>query len=71
MRREPVESEALASVGYDRDTLELEIEFTSGAVYRYSDVPESLHAGLMTAASHGEFFAYHIRDAGFDYRQLH
>lgn len=71
MRREPVDSEALASVGYDRDARELEIEFTSGAVYRYVDVPESVHVGLMTAASHGEFFAHHIRDAGFDFRQLH
>ncbi|TWI03774.1 KTSC domain-containing protein [Luteimonas cucumeris] len=69
MRREPVESDALRSVGYDPDRRILEIEFNSGTVYRYFDVPENVHTGLMTAGSHGEFFARHIRDAGFDYEQ--
>lgn len=69
MRREPVESDALRSVGYDYDRQILEIEFAGGTVYRYFEVPEELYAGLMTAASHGEFFSEHIRDAGFDYEQ--
>jgi len=69
MRREPVESDALLSVGYDPDRRILEIEFNSGKIYRYFDVPEEIYAGLMTAASHGEFFSDHIRDAGFDYEQ--
>ncbi len=67
MRRERVESDALRSVGYDPDRRILEIEFAAGTVYRYFDVPEALYAGLMTAASHGEFFSDHIRDAGFEY----
>ena len=70
MRREPVESDALRSVGYDVDRRILEIEFASGTVYRYFEVPEAVYAGLMTAASHGAFFGEHIRDAGFDYEQL-
>lgn len=70
MRREPVESEALRSVGYDPDARVLEIEFASGAVYRYFDVAESIHVGLMTAASQGEYFTEHVRDAGFDYEQV-
>jgi len=69
MRREPVESDALLSVGYDPDRRILEIEFNSGKIYRYFDVPEEIYAGLMTAVSHGAFFADHIRDAGFDYEQ--
>jgi hypothetical protein len=69
MQREPVESEALASVGYDADMRVLEIEFTGGTVYRYFDVPAAVHANLMTARSLGEHFAHHIRDA-FDYEQL-
>ena len=69
MHREPVRSDALRSVGYDADRQVLELEFTSGAVYRYFDVPEALYVDLMTAKSHGEFFASHIRDAGFDYEQ--
>jgi len=69
MERERVESEAIAGVGYDADRRVLEIEFTSGEIYRYFDVPPALHAGLMTAASHGEFFAQHIRNEGFDFER--
>ena len=48
----------------------LEIEFTSGTIYRYFDVPDHLHIGLMRARSHGEFYASFIRNAGFDFEQI-
>ena len=70
MRREVVDSEALRSVGYDPDLRILEIEFNSGTVYRYFDVPPSVHAGLMTAESKGEYYATNIRAVGFEYEQL-
>ena len=70
MQREPVASEVLRGVGYDPDRNILELEFTSGEVYRYFDVPPDLHAGLMTAGSHGAFFAAHIRDAGFEFERV-
>ena len=70
MHREPVASEAMRSVGYDPRRRVLEIEFVDGDVYQYQDVPPELHVDLMQAASHGEFFAHHIRDAGFEYRKL-
>lgn len=69
MWRERIRSEALRSVGYDPDERILEIEFASGLVYRYFDVPQDVYEGLMTAPSHGEYFARHIRDAGFAYEQ--
>ena len=69
MRRKRVESEALRGVGFDARRRVLEIEFLSGEVYRYFDVPESLHAGLMAADSHGEYFNDHIRDR-FEYAHL-
>ena len=69
MRRRRVESEALRSVGYDGKRQLLEIEFHSGEVYRYLDVPASVHAGLMDAESHGEYFSQHVRDR-FDYEHL-
>lgn len=70
MRREPVDSSALRSVGYDPLLRILEIEFASGAVYRYADVPAWLHADLMRAPSPGEFFAAQVRDAGFEFVQV-
>ena len=38
----------------------LEIEFLSGAVYQYYDVPQSIYDGLMAADSHGKFLATYI-----------
>lgn len=61
MRRHPVESSAIDSVGYDPATAVLEIAFTSGEVYRYFAVPPSVHRGLMDAPSAGTFFAQRIR----------
>jgi hypothetical protein len=65
-----VDSRALRGVGYDVGSRVLEIEFVSGMVYRYFDVPDYLHLGLMAAQSHGQFYADYIRNAGFDFIQI-
>ena len=70
MEREHVQSEALCSIGYDFDTQVLEIEFVGGTLYRYFEVPDYLYLGLMEAGSRGEYFARHIRNAGFDFEQV-
>lgn len=62
MRRIPVSSSNLKSIGYDADTRILEIEFQTGAVYRYFQVPESEYKGLMSAVSHGKYFHANIRN---------
>ncbi|KJV34733.1 KTSC domain-containing protein [Luteibacter yeojuensis] len=62
MKREKVESSVIAAVGYDADLKVLELKFTSGACYRYTQVDELLHARLMTAPSLGRFFDREIRD---------
>jgi hypothetical protein len=56
MDREPVQSRALRSVGYESDAHMLELEFTSGSVYRYFDVPEFTYRALMLSRSKGQFF---------------
>ena len=61
MNRTPVSSSNLASVGYDPDSLTLEIEFKDGSVYQYFDVPELEHRGLMEAASKGRYVHAYIR----------
>jgi len=60
--RQPVRSKDLAAVGYDAESRTLEIEFLSGGVYQYFDVPPPVHDGLMKASSHGKFFHAHIRN---------
>lgn len=62
MIRQPVSSSNIRSIGYDSKSQTLEIEFHSGSVYRYFDVPESVYNALMSASSHGSFFHRHIRD---------
>ncbi|MFK4836780.1 KTSC domain-containing protein [Microbacterium sp. ZW T2_14] len=62
MRRHHIDSTAIASAGYDAATAMLEIEFTSGDVYRYFAVPPSIHRGLRAAESAGRFFRERIRD---------
>jgi KTSC domain len=59
MEREPVSSENIASIGYENGTLE--VEFTSGRVYQYFDVPEHVFEELMRADSHGRFFNQQVR----------
>jgi transglutaminase/protease-like cytokinesis protein 3 len=56
MDRLLVNSSNIVSAGYDAADETLEIEFQSGNVYQYFDVPEKIFQGLMTAASKGEFF---------------
>ena len=50
MERQYVSSSNIASIGYDPDNQVLEIEFLSGAVYQYYDVPQSVYDGLMASA---------------------
>lgn len=67
--RAAVESTSIASMGYARADKALEIEFRSGAVYRYSGVPEAVHTALLTAKSKGRYFARHIRGR-YDFVQM-
>ena len=61
MFRSPVESTAVASLGYDASSSTLEVEFTSGSVYRYFDVPEAEYRRLLAAESIGEYLNRQIR----------
>ena len=62
MNRIPVASSNLSSVGYDTETMTLEIEFHGGRIYQYSGVPESEYDALMNAPSKGSYFAHNIQN---------
>src|SRR5205823_14807411 len=53
--RQPVESSAIAKVGYSKRRHMLEIEFVNGAVYRYLEVPIMIYRDLMSAESKARF----------------
>lgn len=62
MERVTVSSSSLSSVGYDSDGRLLEVEFRSGAIYAYRNVPLWAYEALMTARSKGRHFDARIRD---------
>lgn len=65
----PVVSSNLSAVAYELSTQTLYIRFHSSGTYAYFNVPESIYRGLMSAASHGEYHAAHIKNH-YRYRKL-
>lgn len=61
MRRAPIESTSLASVGYDPSQRVLEVEFHGGRVYRYFGVPRRRYQELLEADSAGRFLNTRIK----------
>ena len=59
--RDAVQSSAIAKVGYSKRRHILEIEFVNGAIYRYFDIPFSVHHELMLANSKARFYDSNIR----------
>jgi len=68
LKRDPVQSTALASVGYSKRLRALEIEFRNGAIYRYLDVPPAIYRDLMIAPSKARYYDENIRRK---FRSLH
>jgi hypothetical protein len=62
MRRDPVASSNIASIGYDSPSQTLEIQFHSGAVYQYYNVPQTIYDALMASGSKGQFLNSQIKD---------
>jgi len=62
MQRVKVDSSNICSIGYDLSALLLEIEFHSGGIYQYFNVPEKIYHKLMNASSHGRYFSNYIRN---------
>lgn len=60
MERITVESRAIASVGYDDEARMLRVEFRSGSVYHYLEVPRSVFEWLLRTPNKGVFVARQI-----------
>ena len=56
----PVSSSNIKSIGYEGNTLY--VLFRSGGLYAYYVVPRSVYDGLMSASSHGSYFAAHVKN---------
>jgi hypothetical protein len=65
MKRRVVSSSNIASIGWEEGpggTGDLEVEYKSGHVYVYHDVPEGVYRTALGASSVGKFVASSIQD---------
>lgn len=63
MERQPVSSSSIASIGYDKESQMLEVEFVRGAVYQYYEVPAEEYDSFVSAGSIGQYFNFQIKHA--------
>ena len=61
MKRAPIESSRIISMGYDSEALILEIEFKRNRIYQYQPVSKYMWGKLLAAESKGKYFQDHIR----------
>jgi len=69
MQRVRVSSSNIYSIGYELSSNTLEVQFLTGSVYQYYNVPSSVHSNLMSASSHGTYLAAYIKGA-YRYKQI-
>jgi hypothetical protein len=67
MRRRPVDSSSVRSVGWSDGTLE--IEYVSGDIYQYYDVPQPRYAALLAAPSIGAYVNKQIKPY-YEFREV-
>lgn len=63
------ESSAIKRFRYNGATKRLTVEFTSGGVYDYLDVPEAVYEGLKAAPSKGDYVTQSVKKAGFAFEK--
>jgi KTSC domain len=61
MKRTQIESTAIKSRGYSPRTQRLEVEFTSGAIGHYDNVPPQVYTAFVEAESAGKFHNANLR----------
>ena len=72
MRRVAVDSETIASIGYEPRSCELELEFReSGDIYRYFHVSADEYREFMAAESKGSYLNRVFKARDHAYRVVH
>ncbi len=70
MKRVAVNSSSLRALGYDPEQQVLEVEFSSGALYRYKAVPPEAVQALLDADSLGRHFNQVFKPQHYRYRRV-
>jgi len=61
MDRLAVKSKNLKSVGYDEESMTLQVEFHRGGIYDYYPITSEGYMNLMNAPSKGQYFESRIK----------
>lgn len=69
MQRSPLASRAVVAAAYDAAGHILELEFTSGRIYQYEDVPPSAYEWLLRTRSKGTYVSRMI-NGQYAYRDV-
>ena len=70
MKRVALQSSSLRSLSYDPEQQILEVEFSSGALYRYEAVPPEAVQALLEADSLGRHFNQIFKPQHYRYRRI-
>jgi hypothetical protein len=71
MRRLPVDSSSIATMGYDPEERILELEFRqTGEVYQYFDVPPEEYRAFLQAESKGTYLNQKFKRRGYRYARV-
>lgn len=70
MHRTTVDSSNVKSIGFDRASGTLEVEYLHGGVYQYADVKPDDYAALMGAKSKGRYLQEQFVKAGRSYQKI-
>ena len=62
MYRQPIDSTAIRSVGYDPESRTLEVELPDGAIRDYAEVPEAAYESLLQAPDKEAFVRDNIAE---------
>lgn len=69
VKHHDVQSSSLRSIGYDKNTKELHVNFHDTGRYVYHNVPQDIHEALMMAGSKGSFI-HHQMKGKYEYTKL-
>lgn len=67
-----IDSSNISAIGYDDEQMKLYVEFLSGELYEYMNVPIDVWNGLKNAESRGSFLHFFIKinESAYPYRKI-
>ena len=65
----PVDSSQISKVGYSEEHKVLAVEFNTGTLYYYKDVPKEMHEKMLKADSVGRFLNQQIK-GDYEYERI-